>query len=206
MYWCSCKIQCFWVTGVTGQYIIVFRFVERTTMLFWKDGTGRMAMTLDFPNNKLWQPGFILINIRTCFTTAYYRCPSSLWRLRLSDKRLLTTMQSTMAVITGRTTEQIIPRYPPETCKTCRSVICPVYKGKIWQKEAESARAESERSGPRSVSDLWQFTLRLTCKCVYLRVYTLNQFRDLRTMSGLELKIGSVLCLCTPVSPSVPEM
>ena len=42
-----------------------------------------------------------------------------------------------------------------------------------------------------------KFTLRLSCKlCVHLCVYMLNQFQ----------KIHSVLCLCTPVSPSVSEM
>ena len=34
-----------------------------------------------------------------------------------------------------------------------------------------------------------QFTLRLTCNCVFVRVYTLSQFRELRTMSGLEQKL-----------------
>ena len=33
---------------------------------------------------------------------------------------------------------------------------------------------------------LQQFTLRSTCKCVYVCVYMLSQFRDLRTVSGLE--------------------
>ena len=34
----------------------------------------------------------------------------------------------------------------------------------------------------------------------------LNQFREQKTMSGLEYKTGSVSCLYTPVSPSVPKM
>ena len=34
----------------------------------------------------------------------------------------------------------------------------------------------------------------------------LNQFRKQKTMSGLECKTGSVSCLYTPVSPSVPKM
>ena len=34
----------------------------------------------------------------------------------------------------------------------------------------------------------------------------LSRFRDQRTLSDLEQKIGSVVCLNTPVSPSVPEM
>ena len=47
--------------------------------------------------------------------------------------------------------------------------------------------------------------LRLTHRCVHLCVSMLNHFQDQRTMSGL-LKIGSVLCLCTPVLLSVPDM
>ena len=43
--------------------------------------------------------------------------------------------------------------------------------------------------------------------CVYLCIYMLSQFPDQKTVSDLELKEnGSVLCLCTPVSPNVPEM
>ena len=34
----------------------------------------------------------------------------------------------------------------------------------------------------------------------------LNQFREQKTMSGLEYKTGSVSCLYTPVSLSVPKM
>ena len=41
--------------------------------------------------------------------------------------------------------------------------------------------------------------------CVYVYVYMCGQFRDLRTVSGV-IKIGSDVCLYTPVSPSVPEM
>ena len=49
----------------------------------------------------------------------------------------------------------------------------------------------------------WQFTQRLTCKCVYLCVYMLSQLKDyVRSW----ITVGSVLCLCTPVSQSVPEM
>ena len=33
---------------------------------------------------------------------------------------------------------------------------------------------------------LQQFSLRLMCKYVYVCVYMLSQFQDLRTMSGLE--------------------
>ena len=97
-------------------------------------------------------------------------------------------------------------------------------------------------------SRLQQFTQRLTCKCVYVCVYTLSQFRDQITMPHLEwisflsyacihlcrrvwdglrfpfspdvirtcwpveltvlswIILGTVVCLYTPVSPSVPEM
>ena len=46
----------------------------------------------------------------------------------------------------------------------------------------------------------------LLCKCVYLCLYILGKFRDVRTKSGIEYKLVLFLCVCTPVSPSVPEM
>ena len=51
--------------------------------------------------------------------------------------------------------------------------------------------------------------LYILCKCVYLCLYILGKFRDVRTTSGLEYKLFILflfLCVCTPVSPSVPEM
>ena len=58
---------------------------------------------------------------------------------------------------------------------------------------------------------LQQFTLRPTCGCVYVCVYMLSQFRDLRTLAGLRKKgKGKKKRFCrvlyTPVSPSVPEV
>ena len=43
-----------------------------------------------------------------------------------------------------------------------------------------------KRSRPHSVADHNKFILRSTCKCVYVFVYVLSQFRDIRPMSGLE--------------------
>ena len=52
---------------------------------------------------------------------------------------------------------------------------------------------------------LEQFSLKLMFKCMYMCAFMLNQFRDPRTTSDLELKV--VLCYdCTHMSSSVPEM
>ena len=53
---------------------------------------------------------------------------------------------------------------------------------------------------------LLQFTLRSTCKCAYVCVYMLSQFRDHKDYVRSRIKIDSVVCLYTPLSPSVPEM
>ena len=45
---------------------------------------------------------------------------------------------------------------------------------------------------------LWQFTLRLTCKCVYLCVYIEPVSRS-KCYVWCSIKIGSALCLYTPV-------
>ena len=53
---------------------------------------------------------------------------------------------------------------------------------------------------------LLQFTLRSTCKCAYVCVYMLSQFRDHKDYVRSRIKIDSVVCLYTPVSPSMPEV
>ena len=51
------------------------------------------------------------------------------------------------------------------------------------------------------------FTLRLTCKCVYLCVYVFNQFRDQRTMSGLEgWGMGEVVVVADVGNNAVDEV
>ena len=78
-------------------------------------------------------------------------------------------------------------------------------KKKSEKKKKEKKKKKEEEEKGFSFATI--LSEAITCKCVYLCVYNYVEpvFRSKRYVrSGI--KIGSVLCLCTPVSPSVPEI